>query len=174
MSASDPGPTVVVGVDGSGPSVRAVAWGAEEARLRGRPLQIVCVVRQGSHTPGPEEAERVLGRARTIARIGSPDGDVRGELRRGARASVLAELSGGAELLVVGHRRGDGVSGPGLGSTALALARTAASPVVVVRAAPGRPVPTGAGRSSSGSTAHPTAGPRWSSPCNSPCGAAAS
>ena len=77
MSASDPGPTVVVGVDGSGPSVRAVAWAAEEARLRGRPLQIVCVVRQGSHTPGPEEAERVLGRARTIARIGSPDGDVR-------------------------------------------------------------------------------------------------
>ena len=144
MSASDPGPTVVVGVDGSGPSVRAVAWAAEEARLRGRPLQIVCVVRQGSHTPGPEEAERVLGRARTIARIGSPDGDVRGELRRGARASVLAELSGGAELLVVGHRRGDGVSGPGLGSTALALARTAASPVVVVRAAPGRPVPDGA------------------------------
>jgi nucleotide-binding universal stress UspA family protein len=141
MSASDPGPTVVVGVNGSGPSVRAVAWAAEEARLRGRPLQIVCVLRQGSYTPGPEEADRVLRRARTIARIGSPGGDVRGELRRGDPASVLAELSGGAELLVVGHRRGDGVSGRGLGSTALALALTSASPVVVVRAAAGRPVP---------------------------------
>lgn len=141
MNALEPRRAVVVGADGSGSSVRAVAWAAEEARLRGRPLQIVCVVRGGSCPPDPEDAERVLGRARTIARIGDPDGDVRGELRHGDPAAVLAELSREAELLVVGHRRGDGVIGPARGSTALALTRTAASPVVVVRAAPGRPVP---------------------------------
>jgi len=118
-----------------------VAWAAEEARLRGRPLQIVHVVRDHSCPLDHEDSKRVLARARTIARIGGPDGEVRSELRHGDPAEVLAELSHEAELLVVGNRRGDGVIGLARRSTALALTRTAAGPVVVVRAAPGRPIP---------------------------------
>lgn len=33
--------SLVVGVDGSGPSVRAVGWAAGEAALRGLPLRLV-------------------------------------------------------------------------------------------------------------------------------------
>jgi len=132
---------VVVGVDGSGWSVRALAWAAEEARLRGRPLHIVCVLPAGRHECGALDAESVLGRARTIARMNDPHGRVSTEVRRGVPATVLAELSTCADLLVLGHRGGDGVVGPVFDSTAHTLARTTAGPLVVVRAAPGRPVP---------------------------------
>ncbi|NMH97618.1 universal stress protein [Pseudonocardia acidicola] len=127
-------PSVLVGADGSGPALRAVAWAAEEAALHARPLEIVCV------SEPTDTAAGILDRARTIARAVA-DVPVRIRCRAGRPAEVLTELSREAGLLVVGHRGGGGVDRPAHSSVAVTVGRRAACPVLVVRAAAGRPVP---------------------------------
>ncbi|MDF3048968.1 MAG: universal stress protein [Pseudonocardia sp.] len=138
------GAPVVVGIDGAGPAVRAVAWAAEEALLRGRPLTIVFALRGEPDAPTRTAAEQALARAATIARAGRPELEVRPQLCSGDPPAALTELARAAELLVVRHRGAGGLDGLGdlvAGSTATTVARTAHSPVIVVRSAPGRPVP---------------------------------
>ncbi|MHA6794541.1 universal stress protein [Pseudonocardia bannensis] len=120
---------VLVGADGTGSAVRAVAWAAEEAGLRSCPLVIVCA---GGATGN---AARVLERARTIARA-TADVDVRVELWAGDPAEILTVRSLDADLLVVG-------CGAGRFDTPApaTVSRRAGCPVVAVRAAAGRPVP---------------------------------
>ncbi|MCE3555155.1 universal stress protein [Pseudonocardia sp. RS11V-5] len=139
MSAAPIAGPVVVGTDGSGGATRAVAWAAEEADLRGLPLQVVCVLARHPHVPAPE-ADALLRRAAAVARINSDGRPVESRIAVGTPAYVLARLAADAELLVVGNR-GGGRALPTLGTTAARLARTCPCALAVVRAAPGRPVP---------------------------------
>ena len=59
--------------------------------------------------------------------------EVRNSTQQGNPAKVLIELSGGADLLVVGSRGHGGFAGMLLGSVSQHLVAHAACPVVVVR-----------------------------------------
>jgi nucleotide-binding universal stress UspA family protein len=148
---------IIVGTDGSEPSLTAVQWGAAEATRRGASLRIVHVLeyRPGpvpahTHLPGhelaglfrhdlPHHARAALARACHLAAETAPGLDVRTAAVFGNAAEVLAAISATAVLLVVGCP-GTGES-PGLrpGSVALCLASRARCPVVFA-AAGSRPV----------------------------------
>lgn len=136
-AAAGPAP-VVAGTDGSGPAVLAVAWAAEEAVLRGTTLRLFTVVDAGHRVPDPQA---VLERARVVATLHDPEPVVEASVESGDPAAVLAEHARSAQLTVVGHRGAGGRPSVALGSAAFRLTRSCASPLVVVRFAPGRPVP---------------------------------
>ncbi|MCF3121519.1 universal stress protein [Streptomyces arenae] len=135
---------VVVAVDGSVGSGRALEWALAAARLRGTRLRIAHV--RSYRTPlvdGPftallerPESDPVLDHVRGLldGRADLPelelvtvDGGPRYELPR---------LGDDAGLLVLGSRGRGGFTGLLLGSNGLACSREAACPVVVVRPAP--------------------------------------
>ncbi|QYC40243.1 Universal stress protein [Nonomuraea coxensis DSM 45129] len=133
---------VVVGYDQSWSSGRALRWGAAEAAARGLPLT-VCHAWDWPYHEWPGELvplDLVRRPAQRLARsaaawvgrhyAGVP---VNTLTDRGSPATVLAELSAEAALIVVGTR-GHGVLG-GLvaGSTSTAVAIRAACPVIVMR-----------------------------------------
>ncbi len=138
---------VLVGHDGSASADRALAFGAEEARLRGWPLH---VVRAWSLTktprpadvphgviPSDEEYEAAVTAElrQALARVeGMEDvGSVRLHAVRGAPAPVLIAASANADLLVVSSRGRGGFAGLLLGSTSEQVVRHADCPVVVLR-----------------------------------------
>ncbi len=136
--------SVMVGVDGSAGSDKAVAWAAAYAVAHRRPLTIV----HGAGTPvvtdfviDLDEARkqlRIAGRQITdhalgVAQKAGPglDIDVHMELRE--PRTLLAEGAEGAHLLVLGSRGRGAVLSLFLGSVSVALAATAPCPVAVVR-----------------------------------------
>ncbi|MGW2219960.1 universal stress protein [Nonomuraea sp. NPDC001684] len=127
---------IVAGVDGSPPSMAAVAWGAADARRRSRELRLVHVCEQWARDAGTAEycagmLESAADRARGLA----PGVEVGTEILPGPVVDDLVRESAGADSLVLGSRGLGGFAGMVLGSTSLALAGHAASPVVVVREA---------------------------------------
>ncbi len=133
--ASQPFGPVIVGVDGSGASLAAVELAAEEAMARVAPLTVVHVrgesVRYGGgHVEAPEEARRVVALAVGRAQSEHPGLSVTARLVPGEPAAVLAELSRGASLLVVGHRGSGAVPGR---SIAARVVRRVQVPVIVHR-----------------------------------------
>ncbi|MQA79639.1 MAG: universal stress protein [Streptosporangiales bacterium] len=145
---------IVVGVDGSDDSLDAVAWAAELAYLRGRPLRIVHAfvwplmdVQLGPSPYGPPDgglahaADGFVDAALTHARTASPGVGAWGEVVTGAAAPMLIAESRHADTVVVGNRGLGGFSGLLVGSVGVNIAAHASCPVVVVR--PG----TGAGPS---------------------------
>jgi len=141
------GGPVVVGVDGSEPALRAVRWGATEARRRGVGLRLVAAVGWTDVTPvgvaplGQEyerqallrAAEDFLSDADAAATGVAPDLVVDRAVRIGAPSAVLTEESEHAALLVTGNRGRGGFAGLLLGSVGVPVAAHAACPVVVVR-----------------------------------------
>ena len=135
---------IVVGVDGSVGSQRALEWAAREAVLRGAelvavhawhfpPAAYVPYVPSASITVGlmEETAEKVL--AETEAAIDMPPGLVINHVVvEGMPAHMLVEQAQGAELLVVGSRGLGGFSGLLLGSVSQQCAHHAPCPVVIV------------------------------------------
>lgn len=136
---------VLVGLDGSAASRRAVRWAAQAAGLRHRPLRMMTVFRWPveSYTVAPraempDEAgvrdqvrEMLDGEVRAV-RAAHPDLDVRGDFVDGTPAKVLVEQSAGATLTVLGQRGEGGLTGLLLGSVATQVATHASGPVVVV------------------------------------------
>jgi nucleotide-binding universal stress UspA family protein len=153
-----PGP-VVVGVDGSESSMRAVRWGAAEAARRRTRLRLVTafawMVDQVAARPGLEERYRAvlldrandhLAAAAVEARLVEPTVDVEQHLVVGHPITVLDDESARAQLVVLGASGLGRVDGDSVGSVAGALAVHAAGPVVVVRGgetAPASPVLVG-------------------------------
>ena len=136
-------PTIVVGVDGSDPSLAAVRWAADEAAGRGATLRLVTVFGHWyGYGPRPgstdvdeamaRNATRYLGIGCAIACKIAPELSIELDERDGHPGEVLVEEAARAALLVVGHR-GWG-SRPPLwgGSVAIRAAAAAACPVVVV------------------------------------------
>lgn len=159
---------VVVGVDGSEESERAVAWAVEHARDRALDVELVhayggggsVLLRQELAAQGAEaghaglarrtlEVALVRARAAADGSGGRADGAgrvvaVTGSLHLGAAAGALREASRSAELVVVGSRGHGGLTGLLLGSVAVPVSAHAVCPVVVVRGAGSRQPDRGA------------------------------
>lgn len=133
---------IVVGVDGSAGSVKALRWAYQEAACRRASVEVVNVWHY-PYTGGmaiyaiPEKefelgAQQVMHR--TLDDAGpSPEGvSVDTAIMRGGAASCLLDRARSATLLVVGSRGHGGFTGLLLGSVSQQCAHHAPCPVVIV------------------------------------------
>lgn len=132
---------IVVGVDGSEDSLRALAWAAREAEVRGAALDIVhsfmfrTVIED--KTPEPFRRDRaVLEEALARAAEVAPAVHAEGTLTEPPAREALIVASEGADLLVVGPRGLGGVGQLMMGSVSSYCVHHAHCPVVVVRSVP--------------------------------------
>jgi nucleotide-binding universal stress UspA family protein len=136
---------IVVGVDGSPESVAALQFAYDEARLRGRPLRVVCVWSAAgaayvgeAFTPTADffleaehHAEDVLRDA--LERLGPDPGVVVEAISvEGSPADELIEQAREAELLVVGSRGRGATKSLLLGSVSRSVAHHTRCPIVIV------------------------------------------
>jgi nucleotide-binding universal stress UspA family protein len=136
---------VVVGVDGSEESLRAVEWAAREAHRHGAPLRLVSAPtappRMLASDPAPQGVVKVLGSvprralAEAITRAGevAPDLLIDTDLLTGPPALMVTGSGSGALMLVVGARGAGGFAAMLLGSVSRYTTMHASCPVVVVR-----------------------------------------
>lgn len=142
--------SIVVAVDGSDDSRRAVDWAADQAAAESRTLTVLNVVRPTEALAASylvsagvdlvtlkEEIEvdirRSLKDTADHVAAGHPDVVVRTALAHGDPRETLVEASRSAHLLVMGSRGLGGFGSLLLGSVSLAVTRHASCPVVVVR-----------------------------------------
>ncbi|WP_329285793.1 universal stress protein [Streptomyces sp. NBC_00691] len=134
-------PPVVVGVDGSEHSLRALAWALSTAEHLGSPLVVAHVrsdalqlgaARIASLGPSPELPDSVMAAVRTSVEERGHDMPVRYESLDGSVTDALPATARGARLLVTGSRGHGGFASLLLGSTSRTLAATAPCPLVVV------------------------------------------
>ncbi|MDT0386644.1 universal stress protein [Streptomyces dubilierae] len=148
---------IVVGVDGSESSLRAVDWAADEAALREVPLHVLYAslwerYEQAVFPMAPERLERLLTdvlvtAAARRARRRVPGMRVTTEVVAAGPVPVLRRAAGKASALIVGDRGRGGAGELLLGSVGPAVAGRADGPVVVVRGDAGRQgAPRGQGR----------------------------
>ena len=138
--------TIIVGVDGSDASERALHWALEEARLRGAVLEVVHAWPH-PHAPlpgyrpslAPESVRAMREAAKELVEdivAGLPAElsgiDVRAFEVEGPPAQALLDAAQGADLLVVGSRGRGGFAGLLLGSVSQQCAHHARCPVVIV------------------------------------------
>jgi nucleotide-binding universal stress UspA family protein len=136
---------IVVGVDGSEHSRRALTWALNEARLRGVGCVLIHAWDYGlsTATPFPGDAPLVLAEdakallAQDMAFASDSGVQVEGELLFGAASRVLIEASHDALLVVVGSHGRGALASALLGSVSTACVHHATCPVVVVSAACG-------------------------------------
>jgi nucleotide-binding universal stress UspA family protein len=135
---------IVVGVDGSEPSKRALRWAARQAALTSADLAAVIAWEPpdvfGWMTPPIGVAVDFSANARHLleatlkSAFGSePPVPVQIEVKAGRPALVLDRASERADLLVVGNRGRGAIEEVLLGSVSLHCVFHAACPVVVVR-----------------------------------------
>ncbi|UNX55416.1 universal stress protein [Georgenia sp. TF02-10] len=135
---------IVVGVDGSEPSLAAVDWAIGEAQKCGWRLHIVCAYALPSFTAASldggyaamddtaiqQGAQAVVDEA--VDRCRTAGVEVTSALETGDPAGVLVDLSREASLAVVGTRGGGGFTDRLLGTVSSALPAHAHCPTVVV------------------------------------------
>ncbi|GAA1535486.1 universal stress protein [Dactylosporangium maewongense] len=141
---------VVVGVDGTAPSLDAVRWAAAAAQRRDGSLHVVLAYHwrvPAAFAPPADLAETAQHLAEMLAADAAREAgavaagiDVTAEAVLGQPAGVLIRAGEGAGLLVVGTRGRHRAVAAVLGSVAQQVATHAACPVVVVR---GRQDPSG-------------------------------
>jgi nucleotide-binding universal stress UspA family protein len=133
---------VLVGVDGSEPSLRAAEWAAVDAAAAGLKMTVCYVsdvsaladvplpqeVRQEARAYGRRMTDRALVRIRRAAPV-----DAAGEIADGNPAAELIRRAAGAEQIVLGSRGVGGFERLVLGSVGAEVAAHAPCPVVVVR-----------------------------------------
>lgn len=138
---------IVVGVDGSEGSVKALRWALEEAKLRGDSVDVLHswhypyaayteITGMAAGVVSREDLEKVaqdvlnlsLERADAMA----SGVEVNPVLVQGGAAATLLEAAVGADLLVVGSRGHGGFTGLLLGSVSQHSVHHAPCPVVVV------------------------------------------
>ncbi|MFG2969446.1 universal stress protein [Streptomyces sp. NPDC048288] len=135
---------LVVGVDGSEPSLRAVEWAADEAALRGTPLRLVHAslweryegISPAGALAEPSEqvmAEDIVEAAARRARGRQPEVKVSSEVLPEEPEYALVRESRDAGLLVLGSRGRHGLTEALLGSVSLTVAAHAHCPVIVLR-----------------------------------------
>lgn len=138
---------IVVGVDGSDPSVEALRWALGEAAVHGARVEaihawqypyVADVTGMAAYPLDRGELEEVARTtlARAVEAAGSPPAGVAVEqvLAHGGTAGVLIDAARDADLLVVGTRSHGGFSGLLLGSVSQQCTHHAPCPVVVVPA----------------------------------------
>ena len=138
--------TIVVGVDGSASSRKALTWAAAEAADHGAELVVLNVWEHTLLPPAgsvsvsehyvPDASQRTtddLLKVITEELGADPPVPVQARVKQGRPAKVLIDESAGTDLLVVGHRGHGGFAGLVLGSVSQHVAAYAKCPVVVVR-----------------------------------------
>lgn len=129
VAVSPPG-RIVVGVDGSGPSADAIdhalAVAADQAHIN----LVMAWSTAASDDQIPPFADDIL--RRTLG-----DRDISGinltlSARAGHPVDVLSQLSGDADLLVIGRRGAEGFAGLAMGSTAAHVLNEASCPIMLV------------------------------------------
>lgn len=139
-------PGIIVGIDGSSYSQRALEWAVTEAVARHAPLTVITVYRavagyRGSaifspDEPGPADrarqaAHEAVGKA--LAALGdSRSASVTIQAVSGSPAEELLDAAGDADMIVVGTRGAGGFARLRLGSVSTHLTHHAHCPVVVV------------------------------------------
>jgi nucleotide-binding universal stress UspA family protein len=146
---------VVVGVDGSEGSLRALDWAATEAARSRLPLRVVYAslweryegLRPGLDDDHPGEqalAEHLVASARDRVRDLRPEVVVVADVQPEDPVAALVRESHQAALVVLGSRGRGRIAGMLLGSVGLSLAGRSHCPVVVVPAVrPGTPAEPG-------------------------------
>ena len=134
--------TIVVGVDGSEPSLGALRWAYRQAQLTGSHLRAVMswdIPATVYWYPFPEgmdfqtATEEALQKALHATLGANPAVPVTAVVLEGHPAPVLIQEAEGADLLVVGNRGHGEFSGMLLGSVSEHCVSQANCPVVVVR-----------------------------------------
>ena len=134
---------VIVGVDGSPDSLRALRWAQEHARRYEAPLHAVAVYDVPTVYGGPYamaalpdvealEQQARTGLAESVREALGDDPQVTQVVERGHPAKVLVAASEGAEIMVVGSRGHGGFVGLMLGSVSQYCVTHARCPVVVL------------------------------------------
>jgi nucleotide-binding universal stress UspA family protein len=127
---------VVVGVDGSRASYRALEWAAAEAARTGAVLEAHASYGSDYMFISNQEVEaamkKVLDQAAKHVAIVAPGISFKGMTHEELPAKILIDASKGADLLVVGSRGHGGFSGLLLGSVSQQCGRHAHCPVVIV------------------------------------------
>ncbi|MEU2716636.1 universal stress protein [Streptomyces sp. NPDC007205] len=135
---------IVVGVDGSEPSLRAVEWAADEAAVRGASLRLVYAslweryegvsLAQDLGKPSEEVmAEDIVDTAERRARHRQPGVKVTTDVLPEEAEYALIRESRSALAMVLGCRGRSGVTEALVGSVSLTVAGHAHCPVIVLR-----------------------------------------
>jgi nucleotide-binding universal stress UspA family protein len=137
---------IVVGVDGSEPSLEALRWAIEEARIRNCAIRAIYAWFMPTDGAYGFVAAEMFDRERLqqeandaldvwVAQVAPESVDVQVERHavEGRAAHVLIEAAERAELLVVGSRGRGGFTGLLLGSVSQQCAHHALCPVVILR-----------------------------------------
>jgi len=140
----EPRPVVVVGVDGSPPSLAAAQWAADEAVLRHHGVHVL----YAAHLPAvgypalgyptdfveltENQAQHLLAGVVHDIAIAHPDLAVTTAMTRSDPRSALVDASREARLTVVGSLGGGRVREVMLGSVAMHVAAQGRSPVAVI------------------------------------------
>jgi nucleotide-binding universal stress UspA family protein len=135
------GARIVVGVDGSVPSLDALRWAGQAGSALGLAIDAVTCwsypvnFGMGGGFPGyrpDEDAKRALDEALVTVFGASPPAGLRASVREGYPANELIEASRGAAMLVVGSRGHGGFVGLLIGSVSAYCAEHAKCPVMVL------------------------------------------
>ena len=133
---------IVVGIDGSEPSAKALQWAIEYARRRPTVIDIVTawtfpMVEGYAFTTTVGEVEKnahaLLNGAMSHVTEEDPEIVVRGETADGEAGPVLVNAAKGADFLVIGARGISGIERLLQGSVSAYCAKHATCTVVVVR-----------------------------------------
>ncbi len=132
---------VVVGVDGTGRSLKALMWAAHRASVHKVPLRIVYALPRyemdiplfppGRFEEAQDRGRETLEEATWLVGEAYPDLHVATAMPQGTPASVLFAEAERAHVVVIGAK-GEDIGNLLLGSTVLQLVGHAACPVVVV------------------------------------------
>ena len=139
---------IIVGVDGSGHSQRALEWAMKEAAIRHVPLTVLTVHEaiRGYYSdaavfpddPARTEEARVAAQAETDKVLAGLDGprpeSVTVKAVHGFVVDELINAGKGADMLVVGSRGAGGFARLMMGSVADQVARHAHCPVLLIPA----------------------------------------
>lgn len=141
MSENDLSRTIVVGVDGSDDSNRALAWALDEAKVRSMSVLLVHGIDIGLSAGDPYGGGYVVPQLQDAGRLALEAGAAKAaeagvpfetRLEMGSPAYQLVEAARGAAMLVVGSRGHGGFVGLLLGSVSAACVHHAHCPVVIV------------------------------------------
>ena len=140
---------IIVGVDGSTHSERALGWAVQEAAIRQVPLRVITIFRKGvSHWGAGAITDPQLDAEATQARTAAQDatdkalaqaGDARPqsvtvEVIAGVPAEELVNASKDADMIVVGSRGAGGFARLMLGSVGNQVVQHAHCPIVIIPA----------------------------------------
>jgi nucleotide-binding universal stress UspA family protein len=139
MHPTNRGPVVVVGVDGSAPSILALRWAGALARILDARIRAVTAwqfqIALGTFTPvvwNPEaRAQNICSQAAASAFGDTPPAGLGLITVQGAPAKILVEESRRARLIIVGSRGYGGFDGLLLGSVSVTVAEHSKCPVLI-------------------------------------------